>query len=81
MVKNLEISKNSPNSIYRFEQEHNTIWLKLKVSIDGHLTFKLIPKNIKYDFDFLLFKIKNKKFCQEIRDKTLKPIRDKYVKE
>lgn len=63
-------------SLYSFEKEHHTVWFKFTAPETSTLTLDIIPLNSKDDYDFLLFKNNNENnFCQQIKDKTLKPIR------
>ena len=70
----LEIKNNSPKSVY-FEKEHNTVWLKFKALKDGFLTFKLVPNNFTYDYDYALFKPESDSLCERIINKSIQPIR------
>ena len=71
----LEIKNNSPKSIFFFEKEHNTIWLKFNCPYDASMSFDIIPIDTTYDFDFLLFKNKENDFCKNLNYNHLKPIR------
>ena len=71
----LEIKNNSPKSIFFFEEEHNTIWLKFKCPYDALMSFDIIPMDTTYDFDFLLFKNEENDFCKNLNYNSLKPIR------
>jgi len=70
----LEIKNNSSKSVF-FEKEHNTVWLKFKALKDGFLTFKLVPNNITYDYDYALFKTESVNLCERIINKSFQPIR------
>jgi len=73
--KTLEFSENDSKNKFYFEQEHNTMWLKFKSFLDGLITFDIIPNNIEYDYDFLLYKMTEKDSCQQIINKSILPIR------
>ena len=73
--KDLELDSNSSKSIYFFEKEHNTIWLKFKTPYNALLTFKIIPIDSTYDYDFLLFPTDTTGFCKRCAEKNVKPIR------
>ena len=71
----LEIKNNSSKSIFFFEKEHNTIWLKFNCPYDAFMCFDIIPNDSTYDFDFLLFKNEENNFCKNLIYKQTKPIR------
>ena len=71
----LEIKNNSSKSIFFFEKEHNTIWLKFNCPYDALMCFDIIPNDTTYDFDFLLFKNEGNDFCKTLNYKETKPIR------
>ena len=71
----LEIKNNSSKSIFFFEKEHNTIWLKFNCPYDALMCFDIIPNDTTYDFDFLLFKNEGNNFCKNLNYKETKPIR------
>ena len=71
----LEIKNNSSKSIFFFEKEHNTIWLKFNCPYDALMCFDIIPNDTTYDFDFLLFKNEGNNFCKNLNYKHSKPIR------
>ena len=71
----LEIKNNSSKSIFFFEKEHNTIWLKFNCPYDALMCFDIIPYDTTYDFDFLLFKNEGNNFCKNLNYKQTKPIR------
>ena len=71
----LEIKNNSSKSIFFFEKEHNTIWLKFNCPYDALMCFDIIPNDTTYDFDFLLFKNEGNNFCKNLNYKDTKPIR------
>ena len=71
----LEIKNNSSKSIFFFEKEHNTIWLKFNCPYDALMCFDIIPNDTTYDFDFLLFKNEGNNFCKNLNYKDSKPIR------
>ena len=73
--KQLEIKNNSSKSIYFFEKEHNTIWLKFSSPYDALMCFDIIPMDSTYDFDFLLFKNDNVNFCDKLSIGQIKPLR------
>ena len=71
----LEIKNNSSKSVFFFEKEHNTIWLKFNCPYDALMCFDIIPNDTTYDFDFLLFKNEGNNFCKNLNYKQTKPIR------
>lgn len=71
----LEIKNNSSKSMFFFEKEHNTIWLKFNCPYDALMCFDIIPNDTTYDFDFLLFKNEGNNFCKNLNYKQTKPIR------
>lgn len=71
----LEIANNSSTSIYFFEREHYTVWLKFKPYKDVLLSFTLSPRDSSYDFDFILFHDTVDNFCEAVASSQLKPIR------
>ena len=71
----LEIKNNSSKSIFFFEKEHNTIWLKFNCPYNALMCFDIIPNDTTYDFDFLLFKNEGNDFCKTLNYKETKPIR------
>ena len=71
----LEIKNNSSKSIFFFEKEHNTIWLKFNCPYNALMCFDIIPNDTTYDFDFLLFKNEENNFCKNLNYKQTKPIR------
>lgn len=64
-------------SLYSFEKEHHTVWFRFAAPGTGTLTFDIIPECVKDDYDFLLFKYSGNEnnFCDNIKNKKLKPIR------
>ncbi len=62
---------------YYFEKEHNTVWFKFTAPDNCTLTFDIIPVSVNDDYDFLLFKYTGNEnnFCQNIKDKKIKPVR------
>ena len=71
----LEIKNNSSKSIFFFEKEHNTIWLKFNCPYNALMCFDIVPNDTTYDFDFLLFKNEENNFCKNLIYKQTKPIR------
>ena len=71
----LEIKNNSSKSMFFFEKEHNTIWLKFNCPYDALMCIDIIPNDTTYDFDFLLFKNEGNNFCKNLNYKHSKPIR------
>ena len=71
----LEIKNNSSKSMFFFEKEHNTIWLKFNCPYDALMCFDIIPNDTTYDFDFLLFKNEGNNLCKNLNYKETKPIR------
>ena len=71
----LEIKNNSSKSIFFFEKEHNTVWLKFNCPYNALMCFDIVPNDTTYDFDFLLFKNEENNFCKNLIYKQTKPIR------
>lgn len=71
----LEFKNNPSNSLYYFEEENNTAWFTFVAKESGTLVFKIQPKNIAADFDFLLFEHTDEQFCDDITKRKIKPIR------
>jgi outer membrane protein OmpA-like peptidoglycan-associated protein len=69
-----EITDTDTKSLYWFEKEHNTCWIKIPVKRSGSLTIDLHSKNNE-DVDFLLFKYTNGNFCDDVKNKKIKPVR------
>ena len=69
----LEFNNNPSNSIYYFQEENNTAWFTFVARDSGTLIFKIQPKIVEADFDFLLFQYTNNDFCKNISH--IKPIR------
>ena len=63
------------NNIYYFEKEYNTVWYKFKVPMNCFLTFKIVPVEVKDDYDFILFRYTDNNFCRDIKSKKIKPVR------
>jgi outer membrane protein OmpA-like peptidoglycan-associated protein len=63
------------NSLYAFEQEHNTVWYRFKIPHDCILTFDIIPLLVKDDYDFILYRFNGPSFCEDVRNKNIKPVR------
>lgn len=73
--KKLEFQHNPSNSLYYFEEENNTAWFTFVARESGTLVFKIQPKNVAADFDFLLFEYTDEQFCKDLVNKKIKPIR------
>lgn len=71
----LEFQKENKKSLHFFEKEHHTAWYNFKIPADGHLGFDIIPKSIKDDYDFVLYKYDGKGFCERLKKKEILPIR------
>lgn len=63
--------------LYSFEKEHHSVWFRFVSPGTGSLTLDIIPICAKDDYDFLIFKYSGNEdsFCENIKDKKLKPIR------
>ena len=70
-----EISSEKKNSNYYFEKEHNTAWYTFELKHAGDLSFDIIPDLATDDYDFLLFKIEEDNFCNDILNKKTLPLR------
>jgi len=71
----LELTNNPVNSIYFFNEEHHTIWLKFTCIKAGMLTFELTPIDSTSDYDFILYKNNRADFCKQVKDERYLPIR------
>lgn len=71
----LEISGNPINSSHYFQHEDNTAWFYFDALSDDMLVFKIYPNDTAADFDFLLFKYSDEKFCSDVISKKVKPVR------
>jgi outer membrane protein OmpA-like peptidoglycan-associated protein len=60
---------------FYFEKEHNVVWIKFKTTQKGNMGFNIIPRNIKDDYDFLIFKLSENEDISDIISKKTKPIR------
>ena len=58
-----------------FKEEHNIAWIKFTATTTGNLIFKIKPRAVTDDYDFLLFKIEDNTSISKIKNKSLKPIR------
>ncbi len=63
------------NSLYSFEQEHNTVWYFFKVKNDCLLELDIIPVNKNDDYDFVLYKYNGKTFFSDLAEHKVKPVR------
>lgn len=70
----MEIS-GEKNSLYAFEQEHNTCWYFFKAPYDAQLEFDIIPVNSNDDYDFILYKYNGRTFCSDVAEKKILPVR------
>ncbi len=74
--KELKIkSKNNP-----FERSQYPVWYKFNIVKDGVLLFDIIPIDPNDNYDFLLYKISNKNYCQEIKNGTIEVIRSNFAR-
>ncbi len=73
--QDLEFSKNSLSSLHYIEKEHNSLWIRFRITKTGTFAFKILPDNIDVDLDFMLFEKKNDNFCSQIINKKNIPIR------
>lgn len=71
----LEIYGNPKSSFTYFQREHNTAWFILDMVTSGDFVFYLTPADTSTDFDFLLFEKTNDDYCNQIKSKTLRPVR------
>lgn len=70
-----EITSNNNQSTSAFAKEHNSAWYILKCAKDADLNFKIIPIDASNDYDFLLYKITDSLYCNNIKSKKLLPVR------
>jgi len=73
--KLLEFNNNPVGNQYYFEQEHNTLWLRIRIIRDGLFTFKMHTMDSLIDLDFLLFEKFSDDYCMDIITKKIRPIR------
>jgi outer membrane protein OmpA-like peptidoglycan-associated protein len=66
----------STQSGLTFVQEHHTAWYILSFSKGGEFTFKINPIDSTNDYDFLLYKVADSLYCNQIKNKKIKPIRN-----
>jgi outer membrane protein OmpA-like peptidoglycan-associated protein len=59
-----------------FAQEHHTAWYVLSFSKGGDFTFKINPMDSTNDYDFLLYKVADSLYCNQIKIQKIKPIRN-----
>lgn len=71
----IEIQGYELGNEYFFEQEHNTVWYKLKAHYTGEMAFDIIPLNAGDDFDFLLFEDPSPAFCDKVKLGEKTPVR------
>ena len=71
----LEIHHNSSTSKYYFKEENNTAWFTFVAKKSTILTFEILPLDIHSDFDFLLFQYTDDNFCDDLKQKKIKPVR------
>lgn len=56
-------------------KEDNSAWFKFTIDYDTILTFDIVPKIAKDDYDFILFKCPNADCISKIKTKAVKPDR------
>ncbi len=59
-----------------FAQEHHSAWYVLNFSKGGDFTFKINPIDSNNDYDFLVYKITDSLYCDQIKTNQIKPIRN-----
>lgn len=59
-----------------FAQEHHSAWYVLTFSKSGDFTFKINPIDSSNDYDFLVYKITDSLYCNQIKSNTIKPVRN-----
>ncbi len=70
----MEITGKFVDELY-FQKEHNTVWYYFTIKETGDLCFDIIPLSLKDDYDFLLFKYSGSQFCNQVKEKKIKPLR------
>jgi outer membrane protein OmpA-like peptidoglycan-associated protein len=60
---------------YFFREEHFTHWFQFKTPFTGVLSLEVRPINGTDDYDFLLFRDTTGRFCEQILNKEILPIR------
>lgn len=71
----LEINGVPQRNMYSFTREHHTVWYEFEAVYTGILTFDLVPENASNDYDFLLFRGTAEKLCEQIKNRTVQPVR------
>lgn len=71
----LEIKENPAVDHQWFEREHHTIWYKFRVPVQCKLTLDIIPKDLRDDFDFLIFEGAIPGICEKVATKQVTPLR------
>ncbi|MEN8122702.1 MAG: OmpA family protein [Bacteroidota bacterium] len=63
-----------------FERSQHPTWYKFKIVKDGVLLFDIIPINPNDNYDFLLYKINSKNYCQNIKSGKNEAIRSNLAR-
>jgi len=63
-----------------FERSQYPTWYKFKIVKDGVLLFDIIPINPNDNYDFLLYKINNENYCQDIKSGKNDAIRSNFAR-
>ena len=71
----LEIQGYELGNEHFIEQEHNTVWYKIKPPYNATMSLDIIPLNPEDDFDFLLFQNPGPNFCNKVKVGEAIPIR------
>jgi len=71
----LEIKENPSEDKQWFEREHHTTWYKFRVPVACELTLDIIPKDIRDDFDFLIFEGAIPGICDKVASRQVTPLR------
>lgn len=60
-----------------YEGEHNSVWYKFTVPSSCRLALDIIPFSVQDDYDFIIYKCtgNEKDFCENIKNKKIKPER------
>ncbi len=66
----------STQSGLTFAKEHHTAWYVLNFSKGGDFTFKINPIDSTNDYDFLLYKVSDSLYCNQIKNQKTNPVRN-----
>ena len=70
-----EIKNAGRKNAFVFDKEHNSAWYKITTQTAGKLSYIITPLNKKNDYDFILYKSSDPKFCENFSEFQNKPER------